>query len=160
MEFGEKQDIIGLYGMNGALIAKVGAEDVADEGFGFVKTTSIEAQQLVHKSGIYLEQLKHNQVDLVYPYVAFKNQQDWGLMSVTGRRMLPEEYDSIYTIRDNVVLIKETFVVGPTVILFIFNLNVSVELVSIVTLPPTFDKELVAISSTAKSNVSAVTAII
>jgi hypothetical protein len=104
--FGERQGIIGLFGINGALIAKVSAEDVGDEGFGFVKTISMESQQLVHKSGINLEQLKHNQVELVYPYAAYKNQQGWGLMSVTGRPMLPEEYDSIYTMGDNIVLLK------------------------------------------------------
>jgi hypothetical protein len=102
-----KDDIRGLYDRGGRLILESDMTSAVDAGAGFIIATGAGKDLLVHKSGTLFGQREHNEVHMAFPYVAYRDNEFWGLVSVTGLPLLAEDYDTIFSLGDNLVLRKE-----------------------------------------------------
>ena len=97
----------GIIGRGGKTIFKGFPQDVVDLGLGFLKVRDSVCMNIVHKSGYRLTSFCLEDVRLVaHQFIGYKKEGKWGLMALSGRSLLPAEFEDIYSLEQIVVLIK------------------------------------------------------
>lgn len=94
---------------NGTVLFEGVVRDVHDLGEGFLRITSQSCVHVVHKSGRRITTRCGDDVRLIADsFLAWKQQGKWALLALTGRTLLPPEYDDILDVQDFIVLKKGT----------------------------------------------------
>ena len=102
-----KGDIKGVYSTKGQLISEGNMTSAKDVGAGFILVVENDKSRLVHKSGALFGQIEHNELQMAFPYVIYRDQSKWGMKSITGLPILGDEYDTIFSAGNNIVLKAE-----------------------------------------------------
>jgi hypothetical protein len=80
---------------DGHVLYKGEVEEIDDLGLGFLKVKSDSCQVLLHKSGFIVQPCVQNARILGNKFLAILNDRRWSIYSLTGRAMLPNEWDEI-----------------------------------------------------------------
>ena len=99
--------VTGLYGRNGELISKGEFDNSEELDHGYIIVSGFNQVMLTHKSGGLFGQTSHNKLLLTFPFLAYQDDDKWGMLSTTGLSILPEEYDSIFSFHNNILLQKD-----------------------------------------------------
>ena len=102
-----RDSVTGLYGRNGELIheGEFTSTEVIDHGYIFVSESS--GVKLTHKSGGLPGQKSHRNLLLTFPFLAYQDDDKWGMLSTTGLPILSEAYDTIYNFHNNILVQKD-----------------------------------------------------
>jgi tetratricopeptide (TPR) repeat protein len=83
-------------------------KEIEDVGFGFLKIKVDDKSILFHKSGYPIGDFSVEDVKILNGRVlAIKNSSHWGIHTLTGRRIIPFEYDAIENIGELLVFSKD-----------------------------------------------------
>ena len=97
----------GIFSRSEELIFKGITEEVIELGLGFLKVQDSTCFHVVHKSGFKLNSICLEDAKLVANrFIAYQVNSKWGLMALTGKIVLPVEFEDIYSLEQIIVLVK------------------------------------------------------
>lgn len=96
----------GVMSRSGKLLFKGNVEEVTDLGDGFLKIDLPSSSQLIHKSGFSINGECKAVHIVANRFIAVQKESGWGVLSFTGKVLLPYVYEEIAAFDDWIVLTK------------------------------------------------------
>ena len=96
-----------ILNLDGRVLLEGNIASMKEEGDGILKVNNGISDYFIHTGGFRTNENEFKNAVVAGPYIAFKNKYKWGLESLTGLAMLNEEYDSILSFHNYIILNKD-----------------------------------------------------